>query len=321
MLMLIITSCLFGGMLTGFLFRKMRLVLHMADKLGECSVYVLLFALGAGIGQNDALFSQLPVLGLTSLAITLACSAGSVLALLPLRSLLGGGEGRGPKTAVRSAPSGERSGSAPAGPSPVWSSLRILFFFLSGIILGRTGVLPEWLGNSGLVDIALYFLIFFVGMGLGRELRAFLVLRDMHLKVLAVPLAIIAGSLAGAAVVSLILPLSLHETLTAGAGLGYYSLPSLLVEQATNNTALASITLLANMFRELAGILTAPVLARLAGPLSPVGVAGATAMDTGLPGIARFSGERYAIIAVFSGMVLTLFVPFLVSFVLEWGLR
>ena len=65
------------------------------------------------------------------------------------------------------------------------------------------------------------------------------------------------------------------------------------------------------------GILTAQLLARYVSRLAPVGVAGATAMDTCLPVISRFSGEQFVVVAVFSGMLLSLWVPFVVAFLLS----
>ncbi len=41
-------------------------------------------------------------------------------------------------------------------------------------------------------------------------------------------------------------------------------------------------------------------------------------MDTTLPIIIKSSGKEYAIISVFSGIVLTIIVPFLVTFILEY---
>jgi uncharacterized membrane protein YbjE (DUF340 family) len=54
------------------------------------------------------------------------------------------------------------------------------------------------------------------------------------------------------------------------------------------------------------------------GKLGPVVAGGATAMDTTLPIITRSSGNEYGIIAVFSGVVLTVLVPFIVTFILTF---
>jgi uncharacterized membrane protein YbjE (DUF340 family) len=51
------------------------------------------------------------------------------------------------------------------------------------------------------------------------------------------------------------------------------------------------------------------------GKLAPVASGGATSMDSTLPIIVTASGKEYAMISVFSGIVLTILVPFLVPFV------
>ena len=55
---------------------------------------------------------------------------------------------------------------------------------------------------------------------------------------------------------------------------------------------------------------------RFTGKLGPVLAGGAAAMDTCLPVVAHVSGERCAILAVFSGMCLTLLVPFLLPVIM-----
>jgi len=51
------------------------------------------------------------------------------------------------------------------------------------------------------------------------------------------------------------------------------------------------------------------------GKLSPIASGGATSMDTTLPVIAKFSGREYAVISVFSGVVLTILVPFIITLI------
>ena len=174
------------------------------------------------------------------------------------------------------------------------------------------------MNDSAFATYALYLLVFAVGVGLGADLRAFRIVRDLHVKILAVPALIIAGSALGALAASLMLPdFGARDSLCVGLGLGYYSLSSILIENA-GNSSLASVALLANILREVMAILAAPLLARYCGGITTVAASGATAMDTTLPVIARFAGERCAVIAVFSGMTLTLLVPVLVTAALHW---
>ena len=302
-----ILICLTLGMVLGFFRRGRPAFLHLADRAALFAVYGLLFILGAGLGGDAKLLASLPVLGVRGLVTALFCVAGSIA-------------GTGLLVTLRLFPVIPVKAGGPAVPSasPLSGTLRILAFFASGVGLGYLNLLPQGVISGNAAVYALYVLVFAVGIGLGADLKAFRIVRDMRLKILLVPAFIIAGTGLGAAAAALALPdFSLHDALCVGAGFGYYSLSSILIENS-GNSSLASVALIANIAREALALLSTPLLARFFGGLAPVAAAGATAMDTTLPGIARFCGERHAVIAVFSGMSLTLLVPFLVAAMLQW---
>lgn len=194
-------------------------------------------------------------------------------------------------------------------------SLIILAFFVAGCMIGRMDILPAWASGDAITTYALYTLLFLVGMSIGFDTRCWAILREMHLRVVLVPLFVIMGTLAGALAASLLLPdMPVRHVLGVGAGFGYYSLSSIMISNMVN-PVLGSVALLSNIIRELTTLLAAPLLVRIFGKLGPVAAGGATAMDTTLPIIVRFAGERYGIVAVFSGMFLTVAVPFLVTFI------
>ena len=308
-----------AGMLAGFFLRLYRRVLLFCDRLSGVAVCGLLFLLGAGLGNNDMLFARLSSIGYSAIIITFAACAGSALCiLLPQRAFV-------QKTASKMAEAGRKKKAATVPQTniidanalaPMFATARILACFVAGMVFARWHLLPEFLYASTLVEFALWLLVFVVGISLGAEFKAFSIMREMPWLLLGIPLLTIAGSLAGGAMAALVLPdFSVKEATIVASGLGYYSLSSLLVEQA-GHSQLAAVALLSNIFRELSGIVFAPFLARKVGVLATAAVAGSPALDTCLPGIARYSGERAAIAAVFSGMVLTLAVPFLVTFLL-----
>jgi uncharacterized membrane protein YbjE (DUF340 family) len=76
--------------------------------------------------------------------------------------------------------------------------------------------------------------------------------------------------------------------------------------------------LLSNILREIITLLATPILVLYFGKLAGIASGGATSMDTTLPVITRYSGKEWSIIAVFSGVVLTILVPFLVTFILKY---
>ena len=196
-------------------------------------------------------------------------------------------------------------------------SFIILLFFCAGVLLGRLDVLPSAIAESDAVTWIVYLMLAAVGMGLGFDVRAWRILRELKGWVLAVPAVIILGTAAGAIGAWLLLnDMSLRDVLAVAAGFGYYSLSSMLIAREAD-ASLASMALLANMTRELAALVFAPLLVRLAGGLGPLAAAGA-ASDTCLSDIIRTSGERNAILAVFSGMLITVLVPVFITAIFAW---
>ena len=197
------------------------------------------------------------------------------------------------------------------------NSLIILAFFVVGIFLGISKMLPEQFLKTDFSMYALYGLMFLVGISIGADQKSWSVLRNMKIKIFLVPLGVIVGTLAGTAIASIFLPdLKLKEVLAVGAGFGYYSLSSLFITQISGET-LGVIALLSNILREILTLLTTPLLVIYFGKLAGIASGGATSMDTTLPIITRYSGKEWSIIAVFNGVILTLLVPFLVTFILK----
>ncbi len=166
---------------------------------------------------------------------------------------------------------------------------------------------------------ALYALMLLVGISMGSELRHSLtMIRTMHLKILLVPFTTVLGTLLGVCLFSLFVPsFKVQDSLAVGSGMGYYSLSSIYITQLRGET-LGAIALIANLIRELVSLLLIPTIARYFGKFAPISSAGATSMDTCLPIITHSVGKQYALLAVFHGTILTLLVPFLVSFILSF---
>jgi len=196
-------------------------------------------------------------------------------------------------------------------------SLLIVLFFALGLIASFYKWVPEFLLNHDISSWILYTLMFIVGIGIGSDKEALNTIRKINLKIVLIPLVVIIGSLGGTAIFALfITDLSIQESMAVGAGFGYYSLSSILINKM-HGELLGTIALVANVIREVLTLLFAPVLAWAFGKLAPVASGGATAMDTTLPIIIRVSGNEYGLMAIFSGIVLTILVPFLVTFILS----
>jgi uncharacterized membrane protein YbjE (DUF340 family) len=157
----------------------------------------------------------------------------------------------------------------------------------------------------------------FVGICIGAELNKTLnIIKYMHIKILLIPFTTAIGTYIGVLVFSIFVGnMKLSDLLAIGSGFGYYSLSSIYITEIRGET-LGTIALLANIVREITGLLFIPLIAKYFGKIAPIATAGATSMDTCLPVIASSVGKNYAIISVFSGTVLTILVPFLIAFIL-----
>lgn len=197
------------------------------------------------------------------------------------------------------------------------SSLIILCFFIFGIIFGMYPNSPSILQNSLISEYALYLLMFLLGIGIGSNRKTWTTFQRINIKIILVPASIVIGSLLGTGICSFFLKtVSLKEALSIGAGFGYYSMTSMIVTQY-HGASMGVVALIANMTREITTLLFAPLLVQYFGQLAPIASGGATSMATTLPIISKSVGKQFAFIAVFSGIVLALLVPILVTFFIK----
>lgn len=306
--MFIELSLLVAGIFPGWLLRKNSRAVIWVGHATMGTIYALLFILGLRLGSDEALIRALHVLGIQGLTIGFCCTMGSAVCMVPIGRFF----------SVRTG-ADTNSGQEGGFWQGMKGSLKILGCFCVGLCLGVGDFLPHWFYGG---DVFLYILramLVCVGMCMGFDLKAFLIVRDLGLRVLLIPLLTIAGTGLGAFLASLFFAdLDFRSCLGAGLGMGYYSLSTIIVTELAT-PALASITLIANVFRELFILLATPLLIRLLGPLAPVAGAGAPGVDVCLPGIMRFAGERYGFLALFNGMIMTMLVPVLVTLALTFG--
>ena len=191
-------------------------------------------------------------------------------------------------------------------------SLIILSFFAAGLLLGVYRVLPaSWLDY----DYSFYVLaalMFSVGFSLGHQPDTIQQFRQIHSRVLFLPLMTIVGTWLGVVVISFFSERSVFDFLAVGSGFGYYSLSGILITEY-KGIELGTIALLANILREIITLLFAPVMVKYFGKLAPIAAGGATTMDTTFPIIIRTSGKEFSVVSIYHGFVMDLSVPFLVT--------
>lgn len=179
-------------------------------------------------------------------------------------------------------------------------------FFKNGFILENI---------DSFISLGLFLLLFFVGMDIGNNNEVFNQLRSMSKKILLLPIITILGSLIGGAIASYFISLSLGESIAISSGMGWYSFSA--IELSKINAHLGGVAFLSNVLRELSAILFIPFIAKKIGSYESVATAGATAMDSVLPVINKSNPPDVAIIAFYSGLVITIIVPILVPSVVS----
>ena len=329
--MFLILGIMFCGVASGTLLRNRRFSVRWAGSAILPVICLLLLCMGFSVGSNREVVRCFPTLGWQACIITVGALLGSLIgAKVVYTSFFKKNPAESdserddtalePDMDFRTGET-ERSGSSS-------DSVRILLSFLIGVLLGifslwvydalpgsvvaRVFSLLMTHAERGSVWV-LYGLMFLVGISVGGEGGIFRRLRFGGLKIWLVPVATLLGTWIGVALLSpLVGDRTMGQCLMIGSGFGYYSLSSVLIGQSSGVT-LGTISLIANVFRELVTLTSAPFLVRLFGPLAPICAGGATTMDTTLPVIARFSGKNFIFVAIVHGIVVDFSVPVFVT--------
>jgi uncharacterized membrane protein YbjE (DUF340 family) len=170
---------------------------------------------------------------------------------------------------------------------------------------------PEIFITTYAFNIALYLLLFVMGLSFGTDKQALAKLRTTGTKVLVVPALVILGSLLGGLITGLVFRINLLASMAVTAGYGWYTLTGPLLSQILG-TQWGALGFAANFLRELLTIVTITLLAKV-DKYAPTASGGATAMDTTLPVIVRYCGSEALLTAFTSGFILSLIAPLTVT--------
>lgn len=164
---------------------------------------------------------------------------------------------------------------------------------------------------------ALDIMIFIAGIEIGSNRGILKRICNLHsaLLALAIPLAVVCGSICGALLLGHIAGLSAYDSLLVGGGLGWYSFSSVVIS-AMYSTEIGTVAFLANMMREISGFFLIPLLVRVHKFLA-LAPSGAATMDSGLPVVIKYTNLHVGMYSFINGLVLTLIVPVLISWLLS----
>lgn len=164
---------------------------------------------------------------------------------------------------------------------------------------------------------ALDVMIFIAGIEIGSNRGILKRICNLHsaLLALAIPLAVACGSICGALLLGHIAGLSAYDSLLVGGGLGWYSFSSVVIS-ALYSTEIGTVAFLANMMREISGFFLIPLLVRVHKFLA-LAPSGAATMDSGLPVVIKYTNLHVGMYSFINGLVLTLIVPVIISWLLS----
>jgi len=281
------------GAALGFIFRKYQALAAVCRHLAHASIWGLLVAMGAKLAQNRSLFAN----DLGALFVAVGSAAALTVVFVLVFWLAGG------RKKYAAATGQPEKAEEPTG------KLRELFSVAANggcIIIGFVALLllpqarMEIFPLEPIIDWLLMALLFFVGFGLGRELKSlnFALLPPM---LLLAPFLNMALSLAFGFLYGLFFGMGPRQGALLTAGMGWYSLSSVLLAER-GLVVLSVLSFIHNVFRELFAILLAPVAARIS-PLLPIYLGGATSGDVMLPFVQKYCGKEYTLVSFYSGIV------------------
>lgn len=194
----------------------------------------------------------------------------------------------------------------------------IMLTVFLGIAFGYLAFPVDMLSYTDyIMDFGLCLLLLLVGIDIGRQKNVLQDIKHMGFSIILVPILIALGSIVGAIAGGLVIGMPMNESSAIGGGLGWYSISAVLLSEYS--TEISAIAFLSNVMREIIAILAIPFIAKFIGYMESVAPSGATAMDTTLPIITKYTDSKTAVLAFITGVVLSLLVPILVPLLIGLG--
>ncbi|MER1975309.1 lysine exporter LysO family protein [Pseudocitrobacter faecalis] len=274
-----------------------RPTLQLINRLLSWIVYVILFLMGVSLAFLDNLASNLLAIfyySSISIVVILLCNIAALFWLeksLPWRHH-------------------HQQEKLPSRLAMALESLKLCFVVVGGFVLGLTGL--SFLQHATAAsEYTLIFLLFLVGIQLrnsGMTLKQIVLNR----RGMIISVVVMASSLIGGAINSLLLGLPLKTGLAMASGFGWYSLSGIMTTDAFG-PVIGSATFFNDLARELIAIMLIPALVQRSRSTA-LGLCGATSMDFTLPVLQRSGGVEMVPPAIVHGFVLSLLVPLLMAF-------
>ncbi|EKO3609325.1 MULTISPECIES: lysine exporter LysO family protein [Vibrio] len=285
---------IFAPLVIGYLFSiSQPAKLTLLNKATVSLVYVILFLMGLSLAALDNLSANLQAILRIAGVFFLAMGGCNLLALpwidkwFPIDS-------QATQTKLPLS-------------SMALESIKLIFVVGAGLLLGLIlGFDLSWVESAS--EWILFILLFFIGVQLrnsGLTLKQ--ILLNKHGMIIAS--VVIITCWIGGILAAFILDIPIYRALAMASGFGWYSLSGILMGDAFG-PVYGGASFLIELMRELVALALIPMFIGRK-PCTSIGYAGATAMDFTLPVIQTTGGVRCVPIAIVSGFILSLLVPFL----------
>lgn len=165
--------------------------------------------------------------------------------------------------------------------------------------------------SSNAMVAGLSIMLAIIGFTMGLEGTIIKNFAKVGFRVFAFPLAVIISTVVVAFLCSLVLPLSVKESLAISFGFGWYTFAPIAI--ANEGYAIAgAISFMHNVIRETAGIVLIPLLAKKIGYIEVTAIPGVAAMDICMPIVEKATRQDIIVYSFLIGLVDCLCVPIFV---------
>ena len=289
------------------------------QKISDLALYLLVFTMGTRIGSNEEVISKLGTVGIHAVVTVFLAFFGSIfMAFLTRAMLMLDRHGLGKKS-LNKTQGTDNEGSQANG---MKSTIIIFTLVALGMAAGHflvpqiTGDLQAYQDKAGsLIEVFLCILLAGVGYGLGVEGNILGKIRSIGFRVLALPIAVISGTLLMGFAYGVYGPLTIKESMAVFMGMGWYGLAPAIILNAGHATA-AAVSFLHNIFREVLSMLLIPIVASKIGYFEAASLPAATGMDCCLPSVKRYTNSEVAIYSLVSGIICSVAVTVLVPLII-----
>lgn len=292
---------------------KIEMISKVFSVLSNIALIVLMMVIGANVGVDQNLIANIGWIGMNCVFLALGAIVFSVIFSVLLEKTIVPLEKFKEILLQQRVSVATEVGLPEEKPEEKKSSIFMLgipLYLISGVGIGYFLIPEAWVFLLDYLMMGSLMIIYLgVGISLGSDLSVFAYVKLLGWRVLLFSCAIFLGSLVSGAIMGPLLSLPWSTSITATMGMSYYSVTGAYMTQTLGSEA-GIYGFMVNVLREFLTVLLLPLLVRI-GKSAPIAGGAAGNMDTMLLPVTRFIGAELGLVALITGTILTLLVPFL----------